>query len=252
MDPTDTPAWRGFIADLRSKGIDFSTIQFADDLSRAEVIAAAPGLNAIERAMVSSTWARLAAPQNRLQTSPQSMGASLFSPPNNNSFGGGNRATVSAADPSMSFGSPPRSFSGGVACDPTSLRAALARGDSTVALPLASELLQHDPASLCLVLHEHLPHMSVDQIRAVLGLGAPTVSGAAANASAQVLNNAPPGASLLNGKPIQPGVVLTAQSLAAQFGSGFTATSNGLYLTFPYTVQRGDRITVRPVSDRTL
>jgi hypothetical protein len=56
----------------------------------------------------------------------------------------------------------------------------------------------------------------------------------------------------VNGKPIAAGTVLTAQSLAAQYGAGFTATSNGAYITFPHTVQPRDTITVRGMSDRFL
>lgn len=248
MDPTDTPAWRTFMNDLKSKGIDFGSIQFADDLSRAEVIASVQGLSAVERAMVSSTWARLASPQSQ-------RAASLGGGGNSSSLYNGLATAAAtgmstAGDPSYGFGSPPRSFTGAVACDPTSLRSALQRGDSTVALPLASELLQHDPTSLCLVLHEHLPHMSVDQIRAVLGLGAPTAM--AMPQQANQSTTAPPGWASLNGKSLQPGVVLTAQNLVSQFGPGFTATCNGVYLTFPYTVQRGDNIIVRAITDRSL
>jgi hypothetical protein len=242
MDPTDSPAWRTFIQDLKSKGIDFQSIQFADDASRSEIVAAVQGLGVMDRAVVSSTWARLGqSPQSRNAAPAGSFALSPMPTPS------------SVIEQNMSFGSPPRGTV--VACDPGSLRAALNRGDATAALPLASELLQHDPSTLCLVLHEHLPHMGIDQIRSVLGLGAPTLSAtqlqqtsSAANAAASMA----PGTALLNGKPIQPGTVLTAQGLAAQYGHGFSATSNGLYLTFPYTVQRGDRVTVRPVTDRVL
>jgi hypothetical protein len=250
-DPFSTPQWRAFLRELDSKGVDFALIQHADDLSRAEVVASCTSLSVLDRAVVSSTWAKIA--RGGGASDPSSMRQQPHhSPQTNTAYGD----TSGYGASSYTHGSPPRSYGQSlapVASDPTSLRAALTRGDSTSALPLASELLQDDPASLCIVLQEYLPHMTVDQIRGILGLGAPAGGGANAAQQAKALNVSGGGSGpTLNGKPIGAGQVLTAQSLAAQFGAGFTATSNGAYLAFPHTVQQHDTIVVRGLTDRLL
>lgn len=259
-DAADHPAWRAFMADLAAKRVDFALIRDCDDGSRSAVIKSVPNLSDIDRAIVSATWARLATEAANAAGS------------NNGSFAGANRSARStsqrpqygdsgsypspppqaaAASPQdLLSGSPVRGAysSGTIAADPASLRASLGRGDSTAALPLASELLQHDPSALCMVLQEYLPHMTVEQVRSVLGVGTAGMSAMESSPTGGAAAQGP----TLNGKPIGIGSVLTAQGLAAQFGHGFTATCNGQYLSFPHTVQRGDAIVCRPLNERFL
>ena len=168
------PQWQAFLRDLESQGVTFAAVQFADEYARADVIASCSSLSAIDRAVVSSTWAKLAKQQQQQQptSSASPQGSSMFGGPSG-AIPMGSLDASPIASGSYAFGSPARATgsSYGIGSDPSSLRAALTRGDSTAALPLASEMLQHDPAALTAVLHEFLPHMTTEQIKGILGLG---------------------------------------------------------------------------------
>lgn len=155
--------------------------------------------------------------------------------------------------------------------DPTALRAALNRGDATSALPAASEMLQKDPLALCQLLHDFAPHLSVATIKSILGLdggppgrGLPPAIAAATGlesptrfgafdgndvASAKKGGVSSPGdvnntIAMVNGQQVPVGQVLTAVTLSAQYGHGFSITCNGQLVHLPYCVQPGDRVLV--------
>lgn len=263
-------AWNAFLAQLGGMGLDFPSVQFADAATRTELLGTME-LSVRDRALVSSAWAQMAngssasaspgsfaaagspvaaaspSPQRAPQRAPSAAdnGSSVYSA--SGAFGAG--ASPSPI-PNRNGSIDVTAMNLVVNFDVTALKAALDRGDSGTALPLASEMLQCDPNGLIMLLHEYLPHVSVDQLKGMLGIGtvlssSPNMSVLRAGEQAEYSST-----STLNGAPIQPGNVLTAQSLASQFGPGFTATCNGAFLSFPYCVQKGDHITVRPVDDR--
>ena len=244
MDATQSKPWQSFLHELRSQGIEFDMVRHADEASRGELLHAMPALTPLDRAVISSTWAKMAAPQT---SAPPAFTASSAYPADRTASPGAGVSSSGALASDLLHGAPVRHS---VAADPSSLRAALSRGDSTVALPLASEMLQADPASLCLILHDYLPHMSVDGIRTVLGIGGHS-AGTAVNAPL----GAGPGSvdgTTLNGKPVVAGQVLTLQGLQSMYGAGCSVTCNGVPLSLPYTVQRADNILVRPLNERAM
>ena len=353
MEGTTTRAWQTFTAELNKQGVEFAAVVHADETLRQQVIATIPNLSVLDRAVVSSTWAKLSAvpasvapsatsfgsgpgmmsahsgyapssavaavlPSSSMSESPlaasrRSMSmmhlnaAAPVAPPGppsssaidgSGTMGGGGASLPSAigvagggslmlnslaaqggsggggaggassllqptggfqlgSGPASYLGSPTRTILTG---DPVALRQALARADSTLALPIASDLLQSDPFTLAAVLHDFLPQLGLDQIKTMLGIGGGGSGGGGAGGlfSDDIGNNGSGnGAALLdamtpaiNGQPTTPGHVLTAQHLSAQYGPGFTVTCNGQFLSLPYCIQPGDRIIARQMSDR--
>jgi hypothetical protein len=267
MDVMQSRPWRTFVHELQQQGIEFEMVQHADDATRSQLLQSIASLTAIDRAVVSSAWAKMQHGGGGGGGTPLAAG----SPQRDDSF----RGQPMHLSPSMSaqgFGSPvqqqqqygasagpmpgqqftpPPSLgaASGGGVDSKSLRAALSRGDSTVALPAASAMLQSDPAALVAALHDYLPHMSVDQIKAVLGLN---VGEAPQQSRAPAAGDAAAAEATLNGTTVPLGQVLTAESLAARYGGGFTATNHGLVIALPHCVQRGDAIVVRSHDDRQL
>lgn len=56
----------------------------------------------------------------------------------------------------------------------------------------------------------------------------------------------------MNGQPLSVGQVLTSTQVQSQYGMRFTALCNGQVMKFPHMVAQGDRITIRPATDRLL
>lgn len=248
MSDAKAVAWGNFLGQLRTMGIDFPSVQFADAATRAELLGTME-LSVRDRALVSSAWAQAASSAASTTTAA----AGSPSPQRYPAAAAGADSTPSMAASPIANRSHSIDVTGVnlvVSFDVTALKAALDRGDSGTALPLASEMLQCDPNGLILLLHEYLPHVSVDQLKGMLGIGtvlsaSPTMSVLRSGEQTELAST-----SSLNGAPIPPGNVLTSQSLAAQYGIGFTASCNGAFLSFPYCVQKGDHITVRPADDR--
>jgi hypothetical protein len=60
MDATQSRPWQAFLSELHRQGIEFEMVRSADEASRTELLQALQGLTAIDRAVISSTWAKLA------------------------------------------------------------------------------------------------------------------------------------------------------------------------------------------------
>jgi hypothetical protein len=59
-DGTNSKSWQKFLAELAKEDVDFSTIQHADESTRAQLLQSITTLSSIDRAQVSSTWTKLA------------------------------------------------------------------------------------------------------------------------------------------------------------------------------------------------
>jgi len=194
---TDSKAWQKFIAELEKLDVDFPSVQHAAEDIRAQLLQTITALNPIERAQVSSTWAKLDATSSAASaqrgnggdsadvatTAPlrdarvPEMGVPLRQSSTTSAFGRVDSVTPSPlrVNTSSSFApvlSVPIMSLGISGSDLASLlRTALDRGDCGTALPLATELLQTDPSGLVSILNEFLPQLSVDQLKTVLGIG---------------------------------------------------------------------------------
>jgi hypothetical protein len=165
---TNSRQWTFFLTELNRQGIDFECIQHADEASRVAVLNSIPGLTALDRAVVSSTWTKLAAADGRsgaVAASPSSQfGAAA-------QIGGSGPSSPNGALNPPSSGMMPLRPSLMATVDVGQLRAALNRGDCAIALPLASDLLQQDPLKCVEVLREYLPHITTEQMKSMLGVG---------------------------------------------------------------------------------
>ena len=59
-DGTNSKAWQKFLSELSKEDVEFATIQHADESTRSQLLQSITALSSIDRAQVSSTWAKLA------------------------------------------------------------------------------------------------------------------------------------------------------------------------------------------------
>ena len=66
---TNSKSWQKFMKELESEGVDFASIQHADEDTRVQLLASMSSLTPLDRAAVTTTWKRLAsAPQDKSTT----------------------------------------------------------------------------------------------------------------------------------------------------------------------------------------
>eukprot|EP00760_Papus_ankaliazontas_P012892 PhM_4_TR15612/c0_g1_i1/m.81785 len=243
--------WDRFLGELHNMHVDFDVVRYTDEKSRGQLLEHM-NFGPIERAIVSSLWAQqqTASSQPRQPSaaaSPSSVASPATSVPRAHST-----AFNATASPAMR-GASPSTRPVQEVCEIA--RSALGRGDATTALSLTTEMLDRDPLALVYLLHEFMPHVPPEQLGQLLGfdMHATQQQGTlSSSAMAKPLGAGSPNSALpatINGIPVRVGEVVTAQSLAAQFGVGFVATCNEVGMVFPHCVQPGDAIRIVPAGN---
>eukprot|EP00759_Apiculatamorpha_spiralis_P006849 PhF_6_TR1409/c0_g1_i1/m.2448 len=236
--------WQKFLQELQRMHVDFETIRHCDDKSRGQMLEHM-SLNPVERAVVSSLWAQAGGGEDTGRGAPIGGG-----------MGGGGLGMAGGSIPNpqgtaMRGNTATRSIQ--ELCDIS--RAALNRGDATVALSLTTELLDRDPYALVYLLHEFMPHVPPEQLGQLLGFDMHSTTQAPHSpvraighqqVTESMVNTAMP--ATINGIPVRVGEVITAHSLSAQYGVGFIATCNDVGMVFPHCVQPGDVIRITAAS----